>query len=37
MKKVDDSKDVVDDEEFELIQVFVKTTIPDYPKWDVLK
>lgn len=37
MKKVDDSKDVVDEEEFELIKVFVKTTIPDYQKRDGLK
>lgn len=32
MKKVDDSKDVVDEEELELIKVFVKSTIPDYQK-----
>lgn len=30
MKKEDDSKDGVDQEEFELIKVFEKTTISDY-------
>lgn len=37
MKKENDSKDVVDQEEFELIKVFVKTSIPDYQKSDGLK
>lgn len=37
MKKENNSKDVVDQEEFELIKVFVKTYIPDYQKCDGLK
>lgn len=37
MKKENNSKDVVDQEEFELIKVFVKTSIPDYQKCDGLK
>lgn len=37
MKKENNSKDVVDQEEFELIKVFVKTSIPDYQKRDGLK
>lgn len=37
MKKEDDSKDVVDQGEFELIKVFEKTTIPDYQKRNGLK
>lgn len=32
MKKEDDSEDGVDQEEFELIKVFEKTTISDYQK-----
>lgn len=35
MKKVNDSKDIVDEEEFDLIKVFEKKTIiPDYQKCD---
>lgn len=37
MKKENNSKDVVDQEEFELIKVFVKTSIPDFQTCDGLK
>lgn len=32
MKKEDDSKDAVDQETFEMIKVFDKSTIPDHQK-----